>query len=189
MDYIFKSDIPSDPARLIEVDLFLLSQMDSDFIHIILNWWIEHKNIGLGLGRINKSSTTPGLKMSKNDGQLLSFFHTFNQKCREMPNRDFSKEPIVISNYPGEYHSEAITFARFRLYQKLMKYRGSYTLLSCKKKDLYRSMTKPRGSSFIGVSKNGKSWQVTKIIGDKKFYICSILIAEVAAVINDIIDV
>lgn len=73
--------------------------------------------------------------------------------------------------------------------RKLCKNDKSFFISGNQKRELHRQNDKHRGSNFIGVSKNGHAWQVTKILGDRKHYICSVFNIQVAAIINDMIDI
>lgn len=57
------------------------------------------------------------------------------------------------------------------------------------KKDKKLTKNKERGSKYIGVSKNGSCWQVALILGERKYYVCSVDEVEVAAIINDMVNI
>ena len=47
-----------------------------------------------------------------------------------------------------------------------------------------------RGSEYIGVTKNGPSWQVSmNTVALPKTYVCSVDSKELAAIINDIVSI
>lgn len=99
------------------------------------------------------------------------------------------QKPIILNDSPENDFDEVQVFQRYKLFNKLKSNWLSYKMMSTQKRVFKRTQNNLESSNYIGVSRNRQMWQVAKMLGDRKHYICSVHENIIAAIVNDIVGI